>query len=67
MLIWFEDAPVYGCDSDDDITSFIDQIITCKKPANDLELGLLVNRQIHRHSQTCRKKWNPGLIIHSLQ
>ena len=56
MLIWLEDAPVYGCDSDDDITSFIDQIITCEKPVNDPELGLLVNRQIHRHSHTCCKK-----------
>ena len=56
MLIWLEDAPVYGRDSDDDITSFIDQIIICEKPANDPKLGVLVNRQIHRHSQTCRKK-----------
>ena len=25
MLIWFEDAPVYGCDGDDEVTSFIDE------------------------------------------
>ena len=56
MLIWLEGAPVYGCDSDDEVTSFIDEIITCKTPNNDAELELLVNRQIHRHSQTCRKK-----------
>ena len=56
MLIWFEDAPVYGCDGDDEVTSFIDEIITCKMPNNNPELRLLVNRQIHRHSQTCRKK-----------
>ena len=56
MLVWLEDAPVYGRDSDDDITSFIDQIIICEKPANDPKLAVLVNRQIHRHSQTCRKK-----------
>ena len=56
MLIWLEDAPVYGSDSDDELTSFIDEIITCKMPSNDSELALLVNRQIHRHSQTCRKK-----------
>ena len=56
MLIWLENAPVYGSDNDDKVTSFIDEIITCKIPSNDSELALLVNRQIHRHSQTCRKK-----------
>ena len=56
MLIWLESAPVYGCDDDEDVTSFIDEIITCKKPDNDPELQFLVNRQIHRHCQTCRKK-----------
>ena len=57
MLIWLEDAPVYGCDGGDEVTSFIDEIITCKMPNNNPELRLiLVNRQIHRHSQTCCKK-----------
>ena len=56
MLIWLESAPVYGFDEDEDVTSFIDEIITCKKPDNDPELQVLVNRQIHRHCQTCRKK-----------
>ena len=55
-LIWLEDAPVYGCNDDNDVTTFIDKIITCKKLDNDPELALLVNRQIHRHCQTCRKK-----------
>ena len=27
MLIWLESAPVYGCDDDVDVTSFIDEII----------------------------------------
>ena len=56
LLIWLEDAPVYGCDGDDDMTSFIDEIISCKMPNNNPELRLLVKRQIHRHSQTCHKK-----------
>ena len=56
MLIWLESAPVYGCDDDEDVTSFIDEIITCKKTDSDPELQFLVNRQIHRHCQTCRKK-----------
>lgn len=79
MLIWLEDAPLYGCNGDDKVTSFIDEIITCKMPNNDAELGLLVNRQNHRHSQTCCKKSKaecrfnfpqppvvfPGLMTHS--
>ena len=56
MLIWLENASVYGCDGDDEVTSFTDEIVTCKMPNNNPELGLLINRQIHNHSQTCRKK-----------
>ena len=54
MLIWLEDAPVFGVDDDDRVTAFIDKIISCKQAAHNPEL--LVNRQIHRHSHTCRKK-----------
>lgn len=60
MLIWLEDAPVYRCNNDSDVTTFIDKIITCKKPDNDPELVLLVNRQMHKHCQTCRKKSKAG-------
>ncbi|CAB3999556.1 ATP-dependent DNA helicase PIF1 [Paramuricea clavata] len=56
MLIWLENAPVFGVDKDEDVVNFIDQIITCRKPDNDTELFDLVNRQTHRHSHTCRKK-----------
>ena len=28
MLIWLEGAPVFGVDKNEDMTSFIDQIIT---------------------------------------
>ena len=56
MLIWLEQASTFGHDDDDVVTSFIDKIIMCKKPDNDAELAHLVNRQIHRHCQTCRKK-----------
>ena len=44
MLISLESAPMYGCDDDEDVTSFIDEIVTCKKPDNDPELQFLVNR-----------------------
>ena len=57
MLIWLENAPIFGVDKDDDVTSFIDKIITCHLPLNNKpELLNLVNRQTHRHSHTCRKK-----------
>ena len=56
MLIWLENAPTFGVDLDCDVVSFIDKIITCEKPNDNPELITLVNRQVHRHSHTCRKK-----------
>ena len=56
MLIWLEDAPAFGVDEDEVVSSFIDKIITCRKPDDDTTLLNLVNRQMHRHSHTCRKK-----------
>ena len=52
LLIWLENAPVFGVDKDEEVIAFIDQIITCSKP----KLLELVNRQTHRHSHTCRKQ-----------
>ena len=43
-------------DRDDKVTNFIDKIISCKRPNDSPELLKLVDRQIHRHSHTCRKK-----------
>ena len=56
MLIWLENAPTFGEDWNCDITSFIDKMITCEKPAENSELVALVNSQVHCHSHTCRKK-----------
>ena len=56
MLIWLEDVPVFGVDKDQDVSSYIDKIITCRKPYDDTTLLNLVNRQMHRHSHTCRKR-----------
>ena len=50
MLIWLENSPTFGEDGDEEVTSLIDKIITCKKPGSDADLLKLVNRQIHRHS-----------------
>ena len=56
MLIWLQNAPTFGEDFDGDVVSFIDKIITCEKPNDNPDLLALVNRQVHRHSHTCRKK-----------
>ena len=56
MLIWLENAPTFGEDFDCDVVEFIDKIITCEKPTENPDLLALVNRQVHRHSHTCRKK-----------
>nr|XP_058946351.1 uncharacterized protein LOC131774356 [Pocillopora verrucosa] len=56
MLIWLEDAPVFGVDDDAAVTDFIDKIISCQWPVDNTELHKLVNRQIHRHCHTCREK-----------
>ena len=56
ILIWLENAPTFGEDFDGDVVSFIDKIITCEKPNDNPDLLALVNRQVHRHSHTCRKK-----------
>ena len=55
MLLWLENVPQFQEDSDNDVTAFIDKIITCQKPIDNVELLNLVNRQVHRHSHTCRE------------
>ena len=59
MLMWLENAPLFGVDDDSIVTEFIDSIICCQLLINDPELQKLVNRQFHRHSHTCRKKSKP--------
>ena len=56
MLIWLDNAPVFGVDKDEDVVAYIDCIITSSKPESDPELQDLVNRQTHWNSHTCRKK-----------
>ena len=52
MLIWLESAPVFGIDDDATVTTFIDQIVSCKWPIDDPQPQKL----IHKHSHACRKK-----------
>ena len=56
MIIWLENAPVFGIDGDCEVIEFIDKIISCKKPPDNSELLKYVNRQVHRHSHTCQGK-----------
>ena len=55
MLIWLQGAPQFQAENDKELTAYIDKITTCHKPVDDPELQNLVNRQVHRHSHTCRK------------
>ena len=50
MLIWLENAPVFGVDKDEEVIAFIDKIITCSKPDNDPKLLELLHRQTHRQA-----------------
>lgn len=61
ILIWLENAPQFGVDSDAKVMSFIVNIITCKKTADKNECLKLVTRQFHRHSHTCHK--NTGVYM----
>ena len=58
MLVWLEGAPQFQVNSVEQVTAYIDNIITCHKPTDNPELLNLVNRQVHRHSHTCRKNTN---------
>ena len=58
MLIWLENAPQFGEDIVEKVTCYIDKIITCQKPINNLELLNLINKYVHRHSHSCRKNTN---------
>ena len=55
MLIWLENAPVFGVNDDVTVTVFTDSAITCSKSSDNPILLQLVSRQMHRHSHTCRK------------
>lgn len=53
MLVWIENAPKYGINSNQEISDFVDKHSICQK--ND-EIPNLINIQIHRHAKTCRRK-----------
>lgn len=49
MLIWLESSPKFQIDSDE-VTAYIDKIITSCKPVDNPELQNLVNRKIQTFS-----------------
>lgn len=65
MLVWIENAPEFDEDSNNMVTAFIDNIITCEKRNNNSEFLELVNRLVDRHSHhvTRNLKLNVDSII----
>ena len=56
-LFSIKDAPKIGYSDDEDVKSFIDKYVSCSLPDCDEELRNLVESlQVHRHSQSCRRK-----------
>ena len=56
MLMWIENAPTLGGNTNEEIGNFVDRYVTCTKVVNDENLQELVERQEHKHSRTCKKK-----------
>ena len=57
MMVWCEDAPIYGETSDVDVCDFINKYVTCRNhQEEDNEMKDLTSLQNHRHSSTCKKK-----------
>ncbi|XP_071965922.1 uncharacterized protein [Antedon mediterranea] len=61
MLVWVENAPIFGTDKDNEVINFVDKYISCAVPCEtvDPELNEIVKSvQIHskRHSKSCKKK-----------
>lgn len=53
ILFWIDGAPSLGKNTDNDMVTFIDKFITCKRNSR---LAEVINYQTHRHARTCRKK-----------
>ncbi|KAI8512099.1 hypothetical protein Bbelb_111990 [Branchiostoma belcheri] len=56
-ILWMEDAPKLGVDSDADVVNFINKHQTCAIPDEEEEdlRHLVLSLQKHVHSSTCRK------------
>ena len=54
-LLWIKNAPHYERNTDTEITTYIDSIISCN--SND-QNNKYIDLQIHKHSKTCIRKIN---------
>lgn len=52
LLLWIENAPIFGKAKNEEIQNFVDNHATCSK--ND-DIAELVNYQTHRHARTCKR------------
>ncbi|XP_073323364.1 uncharacterized protein [Pagrus major] len=57
-LFWIENAPIIDKNTDEEVVKFIDQYVTCEKPAQDetlLDIVTSVQQHSKRHSKSCKK------------
>ncbi len=66
MLLWIKGAPKFGNDSDKNVCEFAEKTSSCSKPASGWELDKLVSCQEHKHSFTCKKKFQKQSDVISL-
>lgn len=61
-ILWTENAPQIGVNSDDEICGFIDKYVTVHVPGDEYSQlhGLVQSRQVHHHTNTCQKKKQIG-------
>ncbi|XP_061193259.1 uncharacterized protein LOC133201473 [Saccostrea echinata] len=52
MIVWIENAPKYHESSEKEIVNYVDKYLKCEKNEEDDFTGL----QVHKHSQTCKKR-----------
>jgi len=55
-LLWLADLPQYGVSDTAEVIQYIDRIITCQCSWQDQELDSLVERQLHKHTRSCKKQ-----------
>ncbi|XP_062609477.1 uncharacterized protein LOC134271261, partial [Saccostrea cucullata] len=52
MIVWIENAPKYLENDNKEIVAFVDSYLKCERNTEDKMIEL----QVHKHSQTCKKK-----------
>lgn len=56
MMVYCQDSPKFGQDSDENVCEYIDKFITCHKPEDESDISELLQLQSHKHTNTCSKK-----------